>query len=535
MTKKLSGTENGLIGYWTFDETSGSLLTDKSPNKFHGTVKGGQRIFSGAPIGDESTLIYASNWTNVKLVLGNFSMENISGSPAGAHLYKVNHAPSQVGGLPGTSSEYYGAFVADLSVGQTFSLKQGGAQVCPSFKRVDNSKATWIPATSLTGIPDRIELTPAAAGTSFSLDLGPDKILCDQVGFTIRANLADASGKSFLWSTGEVSSSINVSQSGKYFVTVSQGCVFKRDTIQISFLKTPAPFSLGKDEVSCEIVPRKLQAPIGDFKFTWQDGSNKNFYDVKDFGVYWLTIENICGKFTDSITFAKPAFAGQSFDLELGSNIIQCDKSSAIIQTNLSDASGKSFLWSTGEVSSSINVSQSGKYFVKVSQGCVFKSDTIQISFLKTPAPFSLGIDEVICEMAPRKLQPPNGDFKFIWQDGSSGNFYDVKDYGVYWLTIENACGQFTDSVRFTRPSKDDIIFPNVITPNGDELNQFFMIEPITPRLNLIVYNRWGKSVYESVDYRNDWDGFELPAGIYFYTIFLPCAGDKKGVISLIR
>ncbi len=33
---KLIGNEPGLIGYWDFNETSGNVVLDKSPNKFHG-------------------------------------------------------------------------------------------------------------------------------------------------------------------------------------------------------------------------------------------------------------------------------------------------------------------------------------------------------------------------------------------------------------------------------------------------------------------------------------------------------------------
>ena len=65
--------------------------------------------------------------------------------------------------------------------------------------------------------------------------------------------------------------------------------------------------------------------------------------------------------------------------------------------------------------------------------------------------------------------------------------------------------------------------FPNVITPNGDDKNQYFvitgadMIASDGNPTNLRVYNRWGKKVFEADNYQNDWDGDNLADGVYYY------------------
>jgi gliding motility-associated-like protein len=71
------------------------------------------------------------------------------------------------------------------------------------------------------------------------------------------------------------------------------------------------------------------------------------------------------------------------------------------------------------------------------------------------------------------------------------------------------------------------IIPPNVFTPNNDGENDFFKVENLDDYLNphLIVYNRWGKVVYDKENYQNDWDGThykngkELPTGVYYYIV----------------
>lgn len=60
-------------------------------------------------------------------------------------------------------------------------------------------------------------------------------------------------------------------------------------------------------------------------------------------------------------------------------------------------------------------------------------------------------------------------------------------------------------------------ITPNVTTPNGDGKNDGFRFSGWSSELALHVYNRWGKLVFKSESYKNDWDTSKLPAGTYFY------------------
>jgi gliding motility-associated-like protein len=65
------------------------------------------------------------------------------------------------------------------------------------------------------------------------------------------------------------------------------------------------------------------------------------------------------------------------------------------------------------------------------------------------------------------------------------------------------------------------VVIPNVLTSNSDNVNDLFKIENLnTWRTNkLRVYNRWGKVVYEKLNYKNDWDGGNVPAGVYYGTL----------------
>lgn len=58
----------------------------------------------------------------------------------------------------------------------------------------------------------------------------------------------------------------------------------------------------------------------------------------------------------------------------------------------------------------------------------------------------------------------------------------------------------------------------NVLTPNGDGINDLFDLGPSVQAPVLEVFDRWGARVYFNAAYRNDWDAAGLPDGVYWYT-----------------
>ena len=77
---------------------------------------------------------------------------------------------------------------------------------------------------------------------------------------------------------------------------------------------------------------------------------------------------------------------------------------------------------------------------------------------------------------------------------------------------------------------------PNVITPNGDMYNEYFTIDSETIKnIKLQIVNRWGKQVYYSNSYKNNWNGGDLSSGVYFYTVSGSCIMDIKGAINILK
>lgn len=116
------------------------------------------------------------------------------------------------------------------------------------------------------------------------------------------------------------------------------------------------------------------------------------------------------------------------------------------------------------------------------------------------------------------------------------------------YLTVTSDCGcdtTYEDEI-LVLPVKLKI--PNIFTPNGDGINDYFIIgydeSGGSPEQRgyeyekyvtlseyylshkLVIFNRWGRIVYKSTNYKNDWDGGKLPDGTYFYV--LECHGQYR-------
>lgn len=87
-----------------------------------------------------------------------------------------------------------------------------------------------------------------------------------------------------------------------------------------------------------------------------------------------------------------------------------------------------------------------------------------------------------------------------------------------------------------------------IITPNGDGINDTFVIEGLetNPDNELFIYNRWGVEVYRKKGYDNSFNGIsdgrvtiseesELPVGTYYYVLQLKGQKDLAGAFYINR
>ena len=140
-----------------------------------------------------------------------------------------------------------------------------------------------------------------------------------------------------------------------------------------------------------------------------------------------------------------------------------------------------------------------------------------------------------------------NPGTNWVWNFGDSQSGTDISpshDYassGIYNVTLTSTTSHgCTSSVTHEVTIEDMLDFPNVITPNGDGINDKFEILHLAEnrKCNFKVFNRWGKKVYDKDNYYNSWDGEGLADGVYYW-VFTYTTLNKEtqvsGSVTIIR
>jgi len=107
----------------------------------------------------------------------------------------------------------------------------------------------------------------------------------------------------------------------------------------------------------------------------------------------------------------------------------------------------------------------------------------------------------------------------------SLGNYVNV-------ATITSNNSEFYDSnlannIASVEAFPGDFNIPNAFSPNGDGINEVFRIQGLKAQSSLTIFNRFGKLIYQSENYNNDWNGTDsdgniLESDTYWYVLVMP-------------
>ena len=115
---------------------------------------------------------------------------------------------------------------------------------------------------------------------SVSIDIGPDVLLCDEESYII--DIDSSSNGSILWSTGGNNSTIEVTTSGTYWVSITSGiCPSVTDSIQVDFFTSPDMIEDPED--LCPDLGYAVSMEGFDGTVIWEDGNtelSRVFYET---------------------------------------------------------------------------------------------------------------------------------------------------------------------------------------------------------------------------------------------------------------
>lgn len=202
-----------------------------------------------------------------------------------------------------------------------------------------------------------------------------------------------------------------------------------------------------------------------------------------------------------------------------------------------------SYLWSTGETSSSIFIFQAGNYDVTVTQnhGTVTCSSTKNFTVVLSNIATITGIvtqDWTDTENVIVVNTSGVGDYEYSidgihFQD--SNTFTDLSS-GNYTVTVrdKNGCGMTSEEVFL-------LMYPKFFTPNGDGYNDNWNIKfsNLEPGLEVKIFDRYGKFIKELKYNDAGWDGTlndqNLPSTDYWFVVTLQNGKKHSGHFSLKR
>ncbi|SUI97827.1 gliding motility-associated C-terminal domain [Sphingobacterium spiritivorum] len=175
----------------------------------------------------------------------------------------------------------------------------------------------------------------------------------------------------------------------------------------------------------------------------------------------------------------------------------------------------------------------SGTWMTKLSfKGPVANDDTFDLpyadEYTKNENVFHIlqnddaGTSPIVVSSVTIVIPPSHGKIT-VNVDGTVTYIPDPGFVGVdefeYSITDENG---LSDTAKVTiNVTARDLHIPNVFTPNGDGINDYFEIigYEYYDRIGVTIVNRWGNEVYRNNSYDNRWEGSGLNSGTYFYII----------------
>jgi len=156
--------------------------------------------------------------------------------------------------------------------------------------------------------------------------------------------------------------------------------------------------------------------------------------------------------------------------------------------------------------------------------------DTLWIKDYFMPAITEIAEDQLICAAS--------GEYAELFATATLGEppyIYDWSPYGgsdsvaqvsplvttSYTVSVTDNCGNWITSDSMLVHNYCLPAAPNIITVNGDQINDLFIIKNLEqyPDSKLVIINRWGEVVYQNDNYDNSWDGDNLVDGVYFYKL----------------
>ncbi len=376
---------------------------------------------------------------------------------------------------------------------------------------------------------------------------------------------------SYLWSNGDTTSTSLVTVNGTMQVLLSVTDDCGRTVIDTAELGVKVPDVLTVEFPDSTIycigselfVNPQFSGGIRPFNYSW-DQINPTFDDDSTITVtinqdttlfFWT--EDACGRQFNT-TFFINAIQVDSLTASLPSFDGRCGGESYFLDPEVSGGLAPlTYLWSSNDSDTAITFVSSVSQIVSLTVTDFCMNEAVASSSIFVPEyaemDLTLSGDANLCygeEYIIRALaQGGAGGYTFEWIPAESpilGEVYENIDSSsfrvvsrqnnIHFVRVTDFCG---NALQDTLSIEVDpcLSIPNVLTPNGDGLNDAFYISNIESfaDAHLFIYNRWGQKVFEAKPYRNEWVPVDQVSGTYYYILRSENFNELRGDLTIIN
>ena len=375
----------------------------------------------------------------------------------------------------------------------------------------------------------------------------------------------------YSWSNGDTLESTTVVVTGpqQLIVTITDVCGRTSiDTAMVSVKSAEDFLVLVPDsQVYCIGSIFQYQAKAfgsaGPYQYAWTElnpvfgDTNGNNIIVNGDTSVWVWARDVCGRLTSNQFFIE-AIETQKLNANLSDRIGDC--SGQEFEFNPSITGGLEpyqYQWSSNDSDSvvvlTINATQN--IIVTITDYCGNADTANSLVTIPKLEPMALDVsgDNRLCfgeeYMVSLLAFGGAGEYRYEWSYQNTPevgeNFIELGDgeYRIisfrnnrhYFKAIDKCGNTIQDTVSIEVEHCLEI--PNVVTPNGDGLNDAFYIGNVInfPDARLTVYNRWGTKVYDSKPYLNEWVPIEMSAGVYYYILTSEYFPELRGDLTIFK
>lgn len=319
---------------------------------------------------------------------------------------------------------------------------------CPVYSDTVEIFEDTIPSLLVTGSPQD---TALCAGAQLSL-------------VVVNANP--------IWSTGQTSTVIYVSQPGSYFAQFSNACgSFNTDTVNVRYRLIDSSISVTGPAAPCK-GDTVIFSALSGYTYLWSTGSSDSQIVITQAGTYSLELQDTgcLASASKSIQFYKPIATIQA----VGDSVF-CQGDSLLITAY----GNYTFQWSNGQTGSDITVYDSGQYYVVATDTHGCKDTTSAINVVVNTPPTVPVITANGTVLSSSTWSNYQWYFDGIAIPGANGQSYTVVEPGYYSVLIIDpvtGCSSMSQDYSYLTgidnlTEQGDIhVFPN---PAGNVVNWY--------------------------------------------------------------